>query len=103
MREMKSHLTISVGWGFIFVFWGGKHMRYIKSVVPMKDYRLFMEMESGSSVTVDLSVKLKTMKYAELSDEVFFKTAKTDGDYIIWGDGRLRLTVNELMEVVLIG
>jgi hypothetical protein len=69
----------------------------------MKDYRLFMEMESGSSVTVDLSVKLKTMKYAELSDEVFFKTAKTDGDYIIWGDGRLRLTVNELMEVVLIG
>lgn len=78
-------------------------MSYIKTVVPMKDYRLFMEMESGSNVTVDLSCKLKTIKYAELADMDFFKTAKTDGNYIIWGSGRLRLTVNELMEVVLMG
>lgn len=78
-------------------------MRYIKAVVPMKDYRLLMEMESGSSVTVDLSVKLHTMKYAELADEVLFKTAVTDGDYVIWGGGRLRLTVKELMEVALMG
>lgn len=78
-------------------------MNYIKSVMPMKGYRLFMEMESGSSVTVDLSVKLKTMKYAELADEAFFNTARTDGDYVVWGGGRLRLTVKELMEVILMG
>ncbi|MEA4893139.1 MAG: DUF2442 domain-containing protein [Peptococcaceae bacterium] len=78
-------------------------MTYIKSVVPMKDHRLFMEMASGSTVTVDLSVKLKTMKYAELADEDFFMTAKTDGDYVFWGGGRLKLTVNELMEVALLG
>lgn len=78
-------------------------MNYIKTVLPMKDYRLFMEMESGSTVTVDLSGKLHTMKYGELVDEAFFKTATTDGDYVIWGSGRLRLTVNELMEVVLLG
>jgi hypothetical protein len=69
----------------------------------MKDYRLFMEMESGSTVTVDLSGKLQTAKYAELADELFFMTAVTDGDYVIWGGGRLRLTVNELMEVILMG
>jgi hypothetical protein len=28
-----------------------------------------MGMESGSAVMVDLSVKLKTMKFAELADE----------------------------------
>ena len=28
-------------------------MSYIKAVVPMNDYQLFMEMESGSSVTVN--------------------------------------------------
>ncbi len=78
-------------------------MNYIKAVMPMKDHRLFMEMESGSSVTVDLSVKLNTIKYAELRDEDFFMTARTDGDYVIWSDGRLKLTVNELMEVVLMG
>ncbi len=78
-------------------------MNYIKSVLPMKDYRLFMEMESGSSLMVDLSVKLHTMKYKELADETLFKTASTDGNYVIWGDGRLRLTVKELMEVTLLG
>jgi len=78
-------------------------MSYIKTVVPMKDHRLFMEMESGSSVTVDLSCKLNTIKYAELTDMDFFKTAKTDGDYVVWGGGRLKLTVNEPMEVVLMG
>lgn len=78
-------------------------MNYIKAVLPMKSYRLFIEMEGGSTLTVDLSSKLHTTKYAELADEAFFKTATTDGDYVIWGAGRLRLTVNELMEVVLLG
>lgn len=78
-------------------------MSYIKTVLPMKDYRLFMEMESGSSVTVDLSVKLDSLKYAQLADEALFKNVRTDGDYVIWGDGRVKLTVNELMEAALLG
>jgi len=43
------------------------------------------------------------MKYAQLREERFFKTATTDGDYVIWGGERLRPTINELMEVVLLG
>lgn len=78
-------------------------MSYIKTVLPLKDYRLFMEMEGGSTATIDLSGKLHTMKFAELADESFFKTAATDGDYVIWGGGRLRLTVNELIEIILLG
>jgi len=78
-------------------------MRYIKTVLPMRDCQLFMEMESGSMVTVNLSPKLDTMKYASLSDRDFFRTAKTDGNYVVWGGGRLRVTVNELMEVALLG
>ncbi len=78
-------------------------MSYIKAVLPLKDYRLLMEMESGSVVVVDLSDKLKTMKYVELTDQTLFKTVGTDGDYVIWGGGRLKLTVNELMEVILLG
>jgi hypothetical protein len=78
-------------------------MGYIKTVLPMKDYRLFLEMEGGSTATVDLSGRLHTIKFADLADEAFFKTAVTDGDYVIWGGGRLRLTINELMEVILLG
>jgi hypothetical protein len=78
-------------------------MGYIRTVVPMKDYRLFMEMAGGSSVTVDLSVKLHTMKYAALADETLFKDVTTDGNYVLWGGGQIKLTAKELMEVVLIG
>ena len=78
-------------------------LRYIKKVLPMQGYRLQMEMESGSTVIVDLSNKLRTAKYAELADKALFQTATTDGDYVIWGSGRVRLTVFELMEVVLLG
>lgn len=78
-------------------------MCYINKVLPLKGYRLFMEMEGGSTVTVELASKLHTMKYADLSDEALFKTAETDGNYVIWGDGRVKLTVYELMEVVLLG
>lgn len=78
-------------------------MSYIKTVLPMKDYRLLMEMEGGSTVIADLSGKLHTMKYIELAEVAFFNTDTTDGDYVIWGGGRLCLTVKELMEVVLLG
>ncbi len=78
-------------------------MSYIRTVLPMKDYRLFMEMEGGSTVIVDLSGKLQTAKYAELTDQAFFRTAVTDGDYVLWGNGRVRLTVGELMDVILLG
>jgi len=78
-------------------------MHYIKAVLPMKGHRLFMEMESGSCVIVDLSVKLRTMKYKELDDEALFGAVETDGDFISWGNGRVRVTVHEVMEVVLAG
>ncbi len=78
-------------------------MSYIKTVAPMKDFRLFMEMESGSVVIVDLSVKLETVKYADLADERLFRSARTDGDCVVWGGGRVRVTARELMDVVLIG
>ncbi len=67
-------------------------MHYIKSLIPMEACRLFLEMESGSSVTVDLSVKLHTMKYKALADEMLFKTAVTDGNYVIWGNGLVKVT-----------
>ena len=76
---------------------------YIRLVAPLKDYRLFMEMESGSTVTVDLSAKLHTIKYGLLENEALFFNVATDGDYVMWGGGRVRVSVQELMDVVLLG
>lgn len=76
---------------------------YVRAVMPLKGYRLFMEMESGSTVTVDLSGKLRTVKYGLLADEVLFFDVATDGDYVSWGGGRVSVSVQELMDVVLLG
>lgn len=78
-------------------------MGYIRAVSPLKSCRLLMEMDSGSSVIVDLSIKLNTMKYRELSSEALFDSVVTNGDYVIWGGGRVKVTVSELMEIVLFG
>lgn len=78
-------------------------MNYIKTVVPMKDFRLFVEMEGGSCATIDFTGKLKTMKLAELANEELFSTARTDGNYVFWGSGSIKLTVNELMDIIKLG
>ena len=78
-------------------------MNYIKSVTPLKGYRLFVEMESGSVIILDLSVKLNTMKYQELQAGSLFTSVHTDGNYVIWGDDRINMTAKELMEIALIG
>ncbi len=78
-------------------------MGYIKSVVPLEGHRLFLDMEGGSNVIVDLSVKLHTMKYGDLADEALFKTADTDGNMVVWGGGRIRITAQELIDIALYG
>lgn len=81
---------------------GGLLVHYIKTVLPMKDHRLFMEMESGSTLVVNFSNKLHTMKNLRLSDEKIFQSAYTDGNFVMWDDGRIKLTVNEILEIVLL-
>ena len=78
-------------------------MGYIKSIVPLKGHRLFIELESDSTMVVDLSVKLHTMKYKDLEDEKAFFDVKHDDNFVIWGHGRVKATIQELMEVALYG
>ncbi|NJP41729.1 DUF2442 domain-containing protein [Oscillospiraceae bacterium HV4-5-C5C] len=77
-------------------------MRYIKAVVPLTGTRLFVALESGSLLIVDLSVRLTFLRFQELADPKLFASVRTDGDYVIWGKGKLRVTARELMETALI-
>ncbi len=78
-------------------------MGYIRAVIPLEDYRLRMEFNTGSSVTVDLSPKLKTARFAELADQSVFNHVKIHNEVIIWGDGVLKIPVHELVEVAITG
>ncbi len=75
-------------------------MPFIKSIAPLSGWRLFVEMEGGSVVLVDMSPKLGTARYADLRNAELFRTVATDGDFVSWGDGRVTVTARELMDAV---
>ncbi|GAB6179671.1 hypothetical protein JCM14036_09900 [Desulfotomaculum defluvii] len=74
-------------------------MGYIHAVTPLEGYRLLIQLNTGSSITVDLSAKLMTARFAELSDEEVFNNVKTDREIVIWGDGILKIPLFELIDV----
>ena len=77
-------------------------MPFIKTITPLKDWRLFVEMETGSVIVADMSRKLDTARYGDLRDPALFQSVTTDGDVISWGKGRVTITVRELMDVVFV-
>lgn len=77
-------------------------MGFIKSVTALNDWRLFVEMETGSVMVVDLSHKLETARFCDLRDLDLFRSVTTDRETISWKDGRVRLTARELMDVVFV-
>lgn len=73
-------------------------MSRIKSVVPKESYRLEVQLDNGSCVTLNLESRLNTLRFGLLSDEQFFKTVTTDGIYIRW-DNKIEISVNELFQM----
>ncbi len=59
-------------------------MGYIRAVIPLEDYRVRMEFNTGSSVTVDLSPKLKTARFAELADQGSLILKQLNGEKTAW-------------------
>lgn len=74
-------------------------MGTIRTVIPLDGYRLLIELNTGSSITVDLLPKLKTARFAELKDHRVFQDVKTDSEIVIWGDGILKIPVFELIDI----
>ncbi|MFA9422744.1 MAG: DUF2442 domain-containing protein [Sedimentibacter sp.] len=78
-------------------------MNYIQSVSPLPNYCLEVEMENGSSATVDFKPRLNSARYMVLKDEEIFKNVSTDGNYVIWQNGLVKITAKEIVGVLLAG
>ncbi len=79
-------------------------MNNIQSVTPLEGFRLQVAFNNGSSITVDLSAKLKTVRFAELSDVKLFNDVRADkagGEAIVCGEGKLKIPLYELIDVAL--
>ncbi|MBP1736929.1 MAG: hypothetical protein H6Q60_810 [Oscillospiraceae bacterium] len=77
--------------------------RWIRAIMPLKDMRLFLELESGSTMTVNLTEELHTAKYGALENETLFCDVKTDGNAVVWGENRITTTLDELIDIALRG
>ncbi len=76
---------------------------YIRAVTALDDSRLYVELHSGSSMTVDFEELKDTIKYCQLKEPQVFRDVYTDGTRIFWGCSDMSITIKELMDVALIG
>jgi Protein of unknown function (DUF2442). len=73
-------------------------MSHIKKVKPLEDYFLEVQLENGSSITLNLKSKLQTVRFGMLSDKELFCRAATDGSYIFW-ESKIVISVNEVFQL----
>jgi hypothetical protein len=70
----------------------------IKNVIPKEGYRLEVQLENGSSVILDFSSRLHTVRFGKLADKEFFRRAETDGDFVRW-DSSIEVSVSEVFQL----
>ena len=73
-------------------------MSHITGVITKKDYSLEVQLENGSSVTLNLESRLQTIRFGMLLDKELFKTATTDGICIRWGN-KIELSLSEVFHL----
>ncbi len=73
-------------------------MVHITKVIPKENYHLEVQLDNGSSVTLNLQDRLGTVRFGMISDVEFFRRATTDGSYICW-DNKLEISVTEVFQL----
>lgn len=74
---------------------------YFKSVTALPRYHLLIVMETGNIIHFDMKSRLNTMRFGELKDIDLFNSVKTDGTYLIFGDGKVKIGASELMDLLM--
>lgn len=73
-------------------------MSYIKKVIPKEEFRLEVQLDNGSCITLNLEQRLQTVRFGALADKEFFKKATTDGTCIRWGN-KIEISVSEVFQL----
>lgn len=74
-------------------------MAKIRDVEPKYANRLLVELDSGRVFLINMTDKIETMRFNDLKDEFLFMGAETDGDAVIWDNGRISLSLTEIFEM----
>jgi hypothetical protein len=73
-------------------------MVQIKSIVPLDGYQLEARLENGSSITLDFTGRLHTVRFGLLADPEFFRCVETDGTIIKWKN-KIEISAGELFQL----
>lgn len=74
-------------------------MARIMDVEPKYANRLLVELDGGRMFLINMTDKIETMRFNDLKDEFLFMEATTDGDSILWDNGRISLSLTEIFEM----
>lgn len=85
---MKKRRTLMVR-RFLSLRKGGKEVkmqnsRIFRTVIPMEDGCLQVEMESGSTVYLDMQRRMQSVRFGLLRNEDVFRSVETDGYRLIF-------------------
>lgn len=73
-------------------------MTQIKSVVAKDDHQLEVTLENGSSIVINMTNRLNTIRFALLRDIEVFKNVTTDGNFVRWKD-KIEISITELCQL----
>ena len=61
--------------------------------------RLLVELDGGRTFLLNMTDKIETIRFNDLKDEFLFMSATTDGNSILWDNGRISLSISEIFDM----
>ena len=76
----------------------------LREARPLPGYRLELSFQNGSSAVLNMAQRVNTLRFSRLSSEETFKTARAQGDRVVWTDGAdtFGFYCSELLDVLLL-
>lgn len=73
-------------------------MLTILSIQPLEGYRMEINFVNGNSVILNMTNKIRTIRFEPLNDKSLFDSAVTDGESIIW-NSMIEVSTTELFQL----
>ena len=75
-------------------------MSMISNAIAFSDYRVLGELNNGNAIILDFEKKLNTFRFHKLDNKNIFMKVKTDGFSLLWDNGKIRVSLGEIIEML---
>ena len=78
---------------------------FFKSVKPLPRHKLEVVMQTDTHIVFDFTSRLGTMRFGALADDELFNSARTDGNFILFGEPgapKIRIGPTDFADLILV-